>query len=135
MARILISMIMSNVHMEKRTLVIGASVKPDRYSYKACKMLKSHGIPFEVLSNSKAIMDDGTPIYNLDHPPSEFHTITLYVGPPRQPYFYDFIFACNPKRIIFNPGTENPELIKMAEESGVEALEACTLVLLSTNQF
>ncbi|RZK65654.1 MAG: CoA-binding protein, partial [Pedobacter sp.] len=68
-------------------------------------------------------------------PLKDINTITLYLNPVNQQPYYDYILSLNPKRIIFNPGTENPELEALARENNIEAVEACTLVMLSTNQY
>jgi len=120
--------------MKKRTLVLGASTKPERYSFKAVKMLVEHQHPVVAVGAREGKINDvniitGTPYF------SDIHTLSLYLGPARQKNVYDYILNLNPKRIIFNPGTENPEFYKLAEEKGIEVEEACTLVLLSTNQF
>jgi len=120
--------------MSKKTVVIGASDNPDRYAYKATEMLTNHGhavIPVG-LTNGQigniAILKDKPSVTNVD-------TVTLYVGYKNQPFWYDYILGLKPKRIIFNPGTENPEFQKMAGEKGIDVQEACTLVLLSTGQY
>lgn len=79
----------------------------------------------------------GQPIQDIYNRPAipDVDTVTLYIGPQRQPEWYDYILSLRPKRIVFNPGTENPTLEQMAEEQGIEALEACTLVMLRTNQY
>lgn len=119
----------------KKTLVVGATPNPDRYAFKAAKMLASHGHE-TVLFGIKKGEIDGNKIQN-EWPSSEknIDTITLYVGPDKQPALYDHILSATPKRIIFNPGTENLELAKLAKEKGIETEEACTLVLLSTSQY
>jgi predicted CoA-binding protein len=118
----------------KKTVIIGASPDPSRYSHMATASLLKHG--HEVLPlgiRAGAIL--GVPI-QTDRPESKsVDTVTLYLQPIRQPEWYDYIFSLQPKRIIFNPGTENLELEKMAKDKGIEAVEACTLVLLSTNQY
>lgn len=119
----------------KRTFVIGASSNPERYAYKACKMLKEEGFPFVAIGLKEDVMDDGTPIQTIASHPGKAHTITVYVGAPRQAAYYSFIFESAPERIIFNPGAENPELTALAREKNIEVLEACTLVLLATGQF
>jgi hypothetical protein len=80
---------------------------------------------------------EGNEILNIRERPeiSDVHTITLYIGPQRQPEWYDYLLGLKPKRIIFNPGTENQEFEKLAADQGIEALEACTLVLLRSRQF
>ena len=118
----------------KPTVVIGASPNTDRYSNKATLSLQKHGhtvFPIGIRSgkiNDLDIMTDKPNIENVD-------TVTLYVGLDNQPAWIDYIFSLHPKRIIFNPGTENPEFEQLAEASGAEALEACTLVMLRTGQF
>ena len=79
----------------------------------------------------------GKPILSIFEKPAipDVDTITLYIGPQHQPEWYDYLISLKPKRIIFNPGTENPEFEKMAEEKGIETLEACTLVMLRTGQY
>jgi predicted CoA-binding protein len=118
----------------KKTLVIGASENPSRYSYLAVNKLKNYGHPVEAIGKRKGIVNSieivtGTP------PLKDINTVTLYLNPTNQQPYYDYILSLNPKRIIFNPGTENPELAALARESNIEAIEACTLVMLSTNQY
>jgi uncharacterized protein len=120
---------------QKRTFVLGASNNPERYAYKACKMLTRYGFPLVAVGLKSDVMDDGTPIQTMELHPGKAHTITLYVGAPRQKSYYPFIFESQPERIIFNPGAENPELAALARERNIEVLEACTLVLLSTGQY
>jgi len=118
----------------KPTVVIGASPNPDRYSYKATISLQKHGHSvFPVgIRNGKIdnlnIITDNPELKNID-------TVTLYVGPDKQKIWIDYVFSLNPNRIIFNPGTENPEFQNLATDKGIEVLEACTLVLLSINQY
>ena len=118
----------------KPTVVIGASPNADRYSYKATISLKNHNhtlYPIGIKKgsiNGLTIINDKPLIKNID-------TVTLYIGPDNQPQWYDYILNLNPKRIIFNPGTENPELIKLANDKGIETEIACTLVLLNINQY
>ena len=121
--------------MKKRTLILGASSNPERYAYKATAMLAEHNHPvFPVglrqgkIKNHQILVD--TPIIK------DIDTVTLYVGAKNQPMYYDYIInQIQPKRIIFNPGTENSELEKLATQKGIESEIACTLVLLSTNQY
>ena len=118
----------------KPTVVIGASPNTDRYSYKATISLQSHKhtvYPIGIKKgniNGLEIINDKPLIENID-------TITLYIGPDNQPEWYDYMLSLKPKRIIFNPGTENTELIKLANDNGIETEIACTLVLLSINQY
>jgi len=118
----------------KPTVVIGASPNADRYSNKATLSLQKHGhtvFPIGIRSgkiNDLDIITNKPSIENVD-------TVTLYVGLDNQPAWIDYIMSLKPKRIIFNPGTENPEFEALAESKGIEATEACTLVLLSINQY
>lgn len=118
----------------KPTVVIGASPNSDRYSYKATISLQQHQqtvFPIGIrngLINGLDIITNKPALENID-------TVTLYIGPDNQGAWIDYIFSLNPNRIIFNPGTENPEFEALAESKGIEALEACTLVLLSINQY
>ncbi|WP_133272732.1 CoA-binding protein [Hymenobacter radiodurans] len=118
----------------KKTLVLGASDNPARYAYKAVHSLKRHGhdvVPVGLRKGQIAGIDIHT-----DRPTEpEIDTVTLYVGPQNQPIWYDYILDLKPKRIIFNPGTENPELERMAQERGIRTEEACTLVLLSIGNY
>lgn len=118
----------------KRTLIIGASPDPMRYANKAAHLLKAKGhdiINIGIKKGAVAGVDieESGPIY------PDVHTITLYIGPRLQPGYYDYILKTQPKRVVFNPGTENDELELLLKEQGIEALEACTLVLLSTGQY
>ena len=118
----------------KRTLVIGASTKSERYSNKAIRLLRMHNHPVEAIGLRSGKVGDvdfktGFPsIENID-------TVTLYVGPARQPQFYDYLLGLNPKRVIFNPGTENNEFAEKLIAQGSEVVEHCTLVMLNTGLF
>lgn len=122
--------------MSKKTVIIGATTNTGRYAYLAAEMLTEYkheivpvGIKIgEVLGNKILNIREKPAIENVD-------TVTLYIGPQHQPEWYNYIFSLKPKRIIFNPGTENNTFEQLAEEQGIEALEACTLVLLRTGQF
>jgi len=119
-----------------KTVIIGASPNPDRVAFQAAGMLKAHGYEFipvgikegEVLG--KKILSQAQ-LMEL----SEVDTVTLYIRPDLQSDWYSDILNLKPRRIIFNPGTENPEFESLAQQNGVEATEACTLVLLSTGQY
>ena len=118
----------------KRTLVAGASTNPYRYAYLAVKRLLSHGIPVNAVGIRKGSIDNieiqtNYPIID------NIHTVTLYVGPRNQETWMKYILELHPKRIIFNPGTENPIVQQKALDLGIEVLEACTLVMLSTNNY
>lgn len=118
----------------KKTLVLGASDNPQRYSYVAIKKLRAHGHDVAAVGKKTAVVGDvivNTDMQNLD----DIDTVTLYLNPANQKPHYEAILALQPKRIIFNPGTENPELEEMANQKGIDTLEACTLVMLTTNQY
>ncbi len=118
----------------KKTVVLGASPNPSRYSYKAVKRLNAHGFEAVPIGIRKGIID-GIDI-QLESPfVRNVHTITLYMNPERQKPHYDYILSLEPERIIFNPGTENIELIKLAKENDIEVEIACTLVLLSVGEY
>lgn len=118
----------------KRTLVIGASGNPERYSYKAIKMLRAYGHEVHAIGGRQGKVED----VSFDHEKKAFDgidTVTLYVGPKNQIEFYQYILKLNPRRVIFNPGTENPEFQDMLMAAGIYPEIACTLVLLSTGQY
>jgi predicted CoA-binding protein len=118
----------------KKTVVIGASENPDRYAYMAVSSLNMHGQ--EVVAVG---LKDGKigniPITKERKFIPDVDTVTLYVGPRNQPDWYDYILSLKPKRIIFNPGAENPELASLARKNGIEVTEACTLVMLSIGNY
>lgn len=118
----------------KKTLVIGASENPARYSYLAVQKLAAHQHPVVALGLKKGFIGN-TPIENEKKPFENIDTVTLYLNPLRQKEYYDYIVSLHPKRIIFNPGTENDELVSLASKNAIKTMEACTLVLLSTNQY
>jgi len=120
--------------MQKKTIVIGASPKPERFSYKAVRLLNHNGHPVIAQGVREGKIDD---IEIIKGKPKieDVHTVSMYIGPARQPEYYDYILGLNPKRIIFNPGTENDEFIQMAKEKGIETVENCTLVMLNTEIF
>lgn len=117
-----------------KTLVIGASTNKERYSYKAIHNLvnKSHQV---VAIGAKKGMAFDIPI---ETEKLDFHavdTVTLYVNPKAQEDYYNYILSLQPRRVIFNPGTENPDFYKLLKENNIVFEEACTLVLLATNQY
>ncbi len=120
--------------MEKTTLVIGASTKPERYSNMAVKLLRLHGHPVIAIGLREGTIGDVKIV--TDKPQIEnLHTITLYLNPKRQKEYYEYILSLSPQRIIFNPGTENRELMQMARKKGIETVENCTLVMLNSGLF
>ena len=117
-----------------KTLIIGASDNPDRYSFKAAERLLNHGHQIELLGlRPKTIF--GQTIETEKKQFSDIDTVTLYIGSQRQPEYYQYIVSLNPRRVIFNPGTENGEFYKVLKENNIEAEVACTLVLLGTGQY
>lgn len=116
------------------TLVMGASEKTDLYSNKAIRMLREHGYPVVAMGLREGQVLD-VPIVKQPISDSKIDTVTLYLNPQNQRPHYQYLISLHPRRIIFNPGTENPELIRLASEKGIETLEACTLVMLSTRQY
>lgn len=117
-----------------KTLVMGASENPDRYSNMAIRRLIQHGHKVVALASKKGRVEGVE--FDLDKLPFEdVDTITMYLSPKNQEEYLDYIISLKPRRIIFNPGAENPELEKLAAQNGIENLEACTLVLLSTGQY
>jgi predicted CoA-binding protein len=118
----------------KRTLIIGASNNPERYAYKAAERLLAHGHEIELLGLRPDVIF-GKTIDTERKTYDGLDTVTLYVGPQRQPEYYDYVLSLKPKRVIFNPGTENDEFETLLKENGIEAEEACTLVLLGTGQY
>lgn len=119
---------------EKKTLVMGASTDPGRYSYKAIKMLQRYGHPV-VAVGKKADNLDGLTIEKEQVDFDGVDTVTLYLNPMNQRQYYDYILSLEPKRVIFNPGTENPELYELLRKNNIEIEVACTLVMLSINQY
>jgi len=118
----------------KKTLIIGASENTERYANKAFHSLINHGHEVEMVG-IKSGQIDAKPIYTGNPEFKEIDTVTLYVNPKNQEAYYDYILSLKPKRIIFNPGTENPDLENKAAQHGIQTIEACTLVLLSIGQY
>ena len=121
---------------KKRTAIVGATPNPARYAYLAAQMLTSYGHPIVPLSIKKGSVA-GVELMDLrEQPPLEdIDTITLYLGPKNQPEWYDYLLGLQAKRLIFNPGTENPELSQLCHERGIETLNACTLVMLRSGTY
>lgn len=120
--------------MNKKTLVLGASLKPNRYSNYAIQRLVANGhevVAFGLQQGEVLGVKIDTDLV----PYEDIHTITLYLNPTRQKDYYHFVVSLKPERVIFNPGTENPELYKILKENNIPFEAACTLVLLSTNQY
>jgi predicted CoA-binding protein len=119
---------------KKKTLVLGASDNPSRYSYLAVQRLRNHGHPVVAVGKKQTRVADVA----IEKERKEFDnvdTVTIYLNPLHQQDYYDYILSLKPKRIIFNPGAENEELATLAISHNIKAVEACTLVLLSTGQY
>jgi len=117
-----------------KTLVLGASLKPERYAFKAVLNLLRNNIDVIAMGlgegkiGSVSITKPYVPLNNI-------HTVSVYLAPNRQQVYYDYIIDLKPNRVLFNPGTENPELTRLLDLDGIQWENACTLVLLSTNQY
>jgi len=117
-----------------KTLVLGASLKPERYAFKAVLNLLRNNIDVIAMGlgegkiGSVSITKPYVPLNNI-------HTVSVYLAPNRQQVYYDYIIDLKPHRVLFNPGTENPELTRLLDLDGIQWENACTLVLLSTNQY
>jgi len=120
--------------ISKKTLVLGASANPSRYSYLAVNKLREHKHPVVAIGRTTAIVSD-IPVQSEAEPIPDLDTVTMYLNPANQKNYYNFILEQHPKRVIFNPGAENPEFEKILEEKGIQTVEACTLVLLTTGQY
>ena len=120
--------------IKNKTLVIGASDNPARYSNMAIRRLRQHGHDVLAIGRKNSRVGD---VQIIKETPlsDDIDTITLYLNPTHQTEYYDYFLSLNPRRIIFNPGTENDELERLASEKGIQCDEACTLVLLSTGQY
>ena len=117
-----------------KTLIIGASTNPERYAFRAANNLLKKGHEIEMIGLREGEIgghkiQKGQPDFkNID-------TVTLYVGENHQPEFYDYVLNLKPRRVIFNPGAENPEFEAILEKNNIEAIEACTLVMLSIGNY
>ena len=118
----------------KTALVLGASLKPNRYSYFAIERLLNSDIEVFAVGNVKGVVH-GVKVKTEKLMFSDIHTVTLYLNPKIQKEYYDYIISLHPKRVIFNPGTENPELFQILKDNNIEFEVACTLTLLATNQY
>ncbi len=118
----------------KKTLVLGASLKPSRFSHMAIILLRQFNHPVVAIGLREGQVED-VPIFTHRPILNDVHTITIYMNKTSQEAFYDFILTINPKRIIFNPGTENNVLEQMALDKGIEVVKNCTLVMLNSDIF
>ncbi len=118
----------------RSTVIIGASPNPENYSYKATVNLKAQGHKVYPIGIKPGDIE-GEKIINDRPIPNDVDTVTMYLSAKNQKDWYDYILSLKPKRIIFNPGTENPEFEEMTKKQGIETLNACTLVMLSIGNY
>ena len=117
-----------------KTLVLGASEKEDRYANKAVRLLREYDHEVVAVGRSSGTIED-VPIQTGQPELEGVDTVSLYIGPHVQAQVYDYVLGLKPRRVIFNPGTENPEFQQVLEAAGIAPIEACTLVMLKTDQF
>ena len=120
---------------EKVTLVLGASTNPGKYSYKALISLQKEGIPVIAIGRREAEVCGMKIMKTLPGDVSSVHTVTMYLNAANQKEYYDLILSLKPSRIIFNPGTLNPELAGLAREKGIDVVDGCMLVMLRFGDF
>ena len=117
-----------------KTLVLGATPNPARYAYKAVHQLLNKNVEVVPMGIKEGVIAS-IPIVSVNEQQENIHTVSLYVSAARQEEYYDFIINLAPKRVIFNPGTENPQFAQKLNKAEISWENACTLVLLSTNQY
>jgi len=122
------------MNQKKKTLILGASENPSRYSHLALQRLQSLDHPVVAIGKHKGMVGD-TVIETEKKEWKDIDTVTLYLNPINQKEYYNYILSLKPRRIIFNPGAENEELAELATSEGIKPVEACTLVMLATNQY
>lgn len=118
-----------------KTLVLGATTNEARYAHIATKRLLRYGHEVVLLGNKKGVVEGHTILNEVAEVPEDIDTVTMYLGERNQTNYEDFLLALHPNRVIFNPGAENHKLAKKLHDQGVETLNACTLVMLSTSQY
>lgn len=119
----------------KKTLVLGASLKPERYAYHAIIKLRAAGHPVLAIGRQAGTIADVQVHTQMDPTWTNIDTVSLYLQAAHQEQYFEALLQCQPKRVLFNPGTENPLLSKQLWDKGIETENACNLVLLSTNQY
>ncbi|SCY37964.1 CoA-binding protein [Flavobacterium caeni] len=120
--------------MKKKTLVLGASANPARYSYMAINRLTTYGHPVEAVGHKETEVF-GVKIHKEAVPFQDIDTVTLYLNPQNQKAYYDYILSLKPNRVVFNPGTENPELYQLLRANNIGMEVACTLVMLAVGNY
>ena len=118
----------------KKTLVLGASPNPVRFSHKAVKSLLRHEQEVVAVGFKEGLIVDEEILVGMPHI-EDVHTVSIYIGSSRQADYYDYIISLKPKRVIFNPGTVNPEFMGRLKQAGIEALAECMLVLLNEEDY
>jgi predicted CoA-binding protein len=120
----------------KKTVVVGATTNPSRYAYLAAERLTQHQHEIVPIGIKKGEVFSQSILPIREHPKiADVDTITMYIGPRHQPEYYNYLLGLKPKRMIFNPGTENNELMTMATEQGIEVVTGCTLVMLGVGNY
>lgn len=119
----------------KKTLILGASIKPERYAYKAAEKLLQYNHQIVLIGRRENMLFEKHPIHVDKIPIENLDTVTLYLSAKFQKEYYEYILSLKPKRVLFNPGTENPEFEEILSKNNIEFEKACTLVLLSTNSY
>jgi uncharacterized protein len=120
--------------MDKKTLVLGVSPNPLKYSHKAVKRLVEYGIEVHAIGKYATTVDT-LEVKKEPYPIDNLHTVALYLNAENQKEYYDYILSLKPKRIIFNPGTDNEELEKLAKEQGIDIVDDCVLVMLRSGSY
>ncbi len=124
-----------NKKIQENVVILGASDKSDRYAYKANQMLKEHGHNTYLVHPTLQLIENQKVFHHLSDVNKKIDTLTVYVNPSISSNLEKDILALNPKRVIFNPGAENPTLSENLKKNNIYVENACTLVLLSTNQY
>jgi uncharacterized protein len=120
--------------VKKKTLVLGASTNPERFSYMAVRKLKYGNIPVVAVGLREGEIS-GVRIEKPFPKFEDIHTITIYIGPKNLTAYYDYITGLKPRRVIFNPGTESPAFAEKLSQEGIEVVHACTLIMISNNLY
>jgi len=121
---------------KKKTAIIGATPNPSRYAYLAAHMLTEYGHPIVPLSIKRGAVANVALVDLREKPPlNNINTVTLYLSPARQAEWYDYLLSLQPQRLIFNPGTENPELQQLCHDHDIKPINACTLVMLRSGTY
>jgi len=117
-----------------KTLVIGASTKPERFSFKAIKLLRNYAHEVFAIGLRSGRIEDVEILTGFPEL-KDIHTVTLYLNKQLQPEYYNYILSLKPKRVIFNPGTENSEFEQIAKQNSILPIRNCTLVMLGNDEF